>query len=168
MLGSATAANLKSPAGIVFDSSGNLYIGDTSNSRVRKVDTNGNISTFAGTGDFGDFGDTGVATKAGFNRPYALAIDKAGNMYIADTYNSKIKVFHLKTGILSTFLGGSNWLGQSLFHEPAGLSYANGKLYVADTNAHRIRVVDLKTKEVSTLKLTGVAAPPAPKEEAKK
>ena len=78
--GPATAANLKFPAGIVFDTSGNLYIGDTANSRVRKIDTSGNISTFAGTGDFGDFGDTNVATKAGLNRPYALAIDKAGNM----------------------------------------------------------------------------------------
>src|ERR1700733_13994016 len=79
--GPATAANLAFPAGIAFDSAGNLYIADTANTRIRKVDTNGNITTFAGTGDFGYFGDTLVATKAGLDRPYGVAFDKAGNMY---------------------------------------------------------------------------------------
>src|SRR5579862_3938381 len=65
--GPAAAAELGFPAGITFDKAGNLYIADTANSRIRKVDKNGNISTFAGTGDFGFFGDGGAATAAGLN-----------------------------------------------------------------------------------------------------
>ena len=85
----------------------------------------------------------------------------AGKLYVADTYNSKIKVLDPKTRTCQTFLGGEpdGWLATPLFSEPGGISYANGKLYVADTNGHRIRVVDLKTKTVSTLKLQGVEAP---------
>jgi len=149
--GPATAANLKFPAGIVFDSAGNLYIGDTSNSRVRKVDTNGTITTFAGTGDFGDFGDTNVATKAGLNRPYALAIDKAGNMYIADTYNDAIRKVAASTGITSTFAGTVQGFGGdgggatgALFDTPTAVVLdAAGNLYIADTNNNRIRKVGL-------------------------
>ena len=80
-----------------------------------------------------------------------------GKLYVADTYNSKIKVIDPEKRTCTTFLGGEpdGWLATPLFNEPAGLSFADGKLYVADTNAHRIRVVDLKTKAVSTLKLQG-------------
>ncbi|MGK3871040.1 alkyl hydroperoxide reductase, partial [Enterococcus faecium] len=80
-----------------------------------------------------------------------------GLLYVADTYNSKLKVIDPEKRTSKTFLGGgtNGWLTGGLFNEPAGLSFADGKLYVADTNAHRIRVVDLKTKAVSTLKLQG-------------
>ena len=74
-----------------------------------------------------------------------------GKLYVADTYNSKLKVIDPQTRECRTFLGGDG-----VFNEPAGLSAANGKLYVADTNANRIRVVDLATKAVSTLELKGV------------
>ena len=84
-----------------------------------------------------------------------------GKLYVADTYNSKIKVLDPEKRTSTTFLGGEpeGWLATPMFNEPGGISYADGKLYVADTNAHRIRVVDLKTKAVSTLKLQGVEAP---------
>ena len=87
-----------------------------------------------------------------------------GKLYVADTYNSKIKVLDPATRECKTFLGGEpeGWLATPLFSEPAGICYADGKLYVADTNAHRVRVVDLKTKTVSTLKLQGVEAPKLP------
>jgi len=87
-----------------------------------------------------------------------------GKVYVADTYNSKIKVIDPEKESCETVLGGEpdGWLAGPLFNEPAGLSFANGKLYVADTNAHRIRVVDLKEKKVSTLKLQGVEAPKLP------
>ena len=78
-----------------------------------------------------------------------------GKVYVADTYNSKIKAIDLKTGLVTTFLGKKDDKDPP-FNEPAGLSLAHGKLYVADTNAHRIRVVDLKTKELTTLAIRGV------------
>ena len=89
-----------------------------------------------------------------------------GMLYVADTYNSKVKVYDPRTRELKTLVGGNEWgwLVPGDFNEPAGISYANGKLYVADTNAHRVRTIDLATKEVATLKLTGVEPPPPPKE----
>src|SRR5262249_31271377 len=80
-----------------------------------------------------------------------------GKVYVADTYNSKIKILDPAQRSVTTFLGGN-----SVFDEPGGLSFAGDKLYVADTNASRIRVVDLKTKAVSTLGLQGVEAPRLP------
>ena len=83
-----------------------------------------------------------------------------GLLYVADTYNSKIKVIDPAKRSCKTFLGdGAGWLADSIFNEPGGLSFAGDKLYVADTNSHRIRVVDMKTKAVSTLKLQEVKAP---------
>jgi len=85
---------------------------------------------------------------------HALGLAYAdGKLYVADTYNSKLKLLDPVQRTCVTFLGA----GQ--FSEPGGICYADGKLYVADTNAHRIRVVDVKTKAVSTLKLQGVEAP---------
>jgi DNA-binding beta-propeller fold protein YncE len=88
-----------------------------------------------------------------------------GKLFVADTYNSKIRVFDLKTKVLTTLVGGDDWgwLSPTLFSEPAGISYAAGKLFVADTNAHRIRVVDLATKSVKTLALKGLTPPAEPK-----
>ena len=148
--GAATAAQLKFPAGIVFDTAGNLYIADSFNSRVRKIDTNGNISTIAGTGDFGYFGDTNTATKAGLNRPYSLAIDKSGNIYIADAYNDVVRKVTTSSGIMSTFAGNSTQgLGGdggaatgALLDTPTGVVFdAAGNLYIVDTGNNRIRKV---------------------------
>jgi hypothetical protein len=88
-----------------------------------------------------------------------------GKLFIADTYNSKIRVFDLKTKELTTFLGGSDWgwISPAPLSEPAGISYAAGKLYIADTNAHRIRLVDLATKSVKTLAIQGLKPPAEPK-----
>ena len=80
-----------------------------------------------------------------------------GKLYVADTYNSKIKVIDPVTRTCQTYVGGDK--KDKLFNEPGGISYANGKLYVADTNAHRIQVIDMETRTVSTLKLQGVEPP---------
>ena len=147
--GPATAANLKVSRRAAFDSAGNLYIADSFNNRIRKVDTNGTISTFAGTGDFGDFGDTNVATKAGLNRPYGVAFDKAGNLYIADTYNDVIRKV-ASGGTISTFAGrsveglggdGGGATGALLDTPTAVVLDAAGNLYIADTQNNRIRKV---------------------------
>jgi uncharacterized protein (TIGR03437 family) len=148
--GAATAANLAFPAGITFDTAGNMYIADASNSRIRKVDTNGNISTFAGTGDFGYFGDTNVAAKAGLNRPYGVAVDKAGNLYIADAYNDSVRKVAASSSIMSTFAGngveglggdGGGATGALMDTPTAVVLDAAGNLYIADTNNNRIRKV---------------------------
>ena len=89
-----------------------------------------------------------------------------GKLYVADTYNNKIKTIDLATNAVATLVGGPPPKpGEAaMFNEPAGLSVAGDKLYVADTNAHRIRVVDIATKAVTTLKLSGVNPPAMPKE----
>ncbi|HSP66276.1 MAG TPA: hypothetical protein VLN48_01035 [Bryobacteraceae bacterium] len=147
--GQATAAQLRFPAGLAFDASGNIYIADSFNSRVRKVDTSGNISTIAGTGDFGYFGDGNTAAKAGLNRPYSVAVDKAGNIYIADAYNDAIRKVST-SGTMSSFAGSSQrGLGGdggaatgALLDTPTGLVLdAAGNLYIADTGNNRIRKV---------------------------
>jgi uncharacterized protein (TIGR03437 family) len=89
--GKATSASLNSPAGVVADSAGNVYIADYGNSTVRKVDTSGNITTIAGNGTWGYSGDGGPANKALLAHPVALAMDPAGNLFIADPGNTDIR-----------------------------------------------------------------------------
>ncbi len=152
------------PSGLATDGK-TLYVADSEVSAVRTVplDEDGEVNTLVGRGLF-KFGDVdGTAEQVRLQHALGVAF-KEGKVYIADTYNSKIKVLDPKTKECKTFLGGQGdgWVGGPLFLEPAGLSFAGEKLYVADTNAHRIRVVDLKTKKVSTLKLDGVEAPKLP------
>ncbi len=165
------------PSGLTSDGQF-LYVADSEISALRKVPLGGKgeVQTVVGRGlfVFGDRDGPGrvedvLAQESKEARlQHALGVVFADEkVYIADTYNSKIRVYNPKNGILSTFLGGDEpdgWLSGPLFNEPAGISYAGGKLYVADTNAHRIRVVDLKTKQVSTLKLKGVEPPPPARE----
>jgi len=146
------------PSGLTTDGK-NLYVADPEVSAVRKVpmDGEGRVTTLVGTGLF-DFGDEdGIGTEAKLQHAIGVQYHD-GKVYVADTYNSKLKVIDLKDKSVTTFLGGKKDDKDPPFNEPAGLSYANGKLYVADTNAHRIRVVDLKTKELTTLPVKGVPA----------
>jgi DNA-binding beta-propeller fold protein YncE len=161
--GPPARARFAQPSGLATDGK-MLYVADSEVSAVRAVplDGQGRVSTLVGRGLF-DFGDAdGVGSRARLQHALGVAYH-AGKLYVADTYNSKIKVIDPETRSCTTFLGGEpeGWLAPRLFNEPAGLSYAAGKLYVADTNAHRIRVVDLKTRAVSTLALHGVEAPKA-------
>ena len=137
---------------------------DSEVSAIRAVplDGDGEVKTVVGEGLF-EFGDVdGEGDKVRLQHALGVAYHD-GKLYVADTYNSKIKLLDPVKRTCKTFLGGEpeGWLATPLFSEPGGISYADGKLYVADTNAHRIRVVDLKTKTVSTLKLQGVEAPSA-------
>ena len=139
-----------------------LFVADSEVSSIRRVPMGGKgeVSTVVGQGLF-DFGDVdGIGDKVRLQHALGVVyVD--GKLYVADTYNSKIKVIDTERRSAKTFVGGdpAGWLSTPLLSEPGGISYADGKLYVADTNAHRIRVVDLKTKAVSTLKLQGVEAP---------
>lgn len=102
--GQATAAEFTEPGGIAFDPAGNLYITDVTNSLIRKVDTSGNISTFAGTGAAGYSGDGGPATSAQLHTPFTVNSDTAGNIYIQDTGNYVIRKVNTQ-GIITTFAG---------------------------------------------------------------
>lgn len=168
------------PSGLVSDGK-HLYVADSEISALRKVPLNpaGKVETLVGRGlfTFGDVDgpgqvadDTLPGAKPEARLQHALGVTHAdGKVYVADTYNSKIRVFDLASGELTTLVGGNplGWFGPTTFNEPAGISYANGKLYVADTNAHRIRVVDIATRAVTTLQLKGVEPPPLPKESKK-
>ena len=157
-LGSACFAQ---PSGLATDGK-TLFVADSEVSAIRAVPLGGagKVKTIVGQGLF-DFGDVdGVGDDVRLQHALGVAYHD-GKLYVADTYNSKIKVLDPEKRTSTTFLGGEaeGWLATPVFREPGGISYADGKLYVADTNAHRIRVVDLKTKAVSTLNLQGVEAP---------
>jgi len=142
------------PSGLASDGK-TLWVADSEVSAVRAVplDGAGEVKTLVGKGLF-KFGDVdGEAEAVRLQHALGLAYHD-GKLYVADTYNSKIKLLDPIQRTCVTFLGGA-----ANFSEPGGLSYADGKLYVADTNAHRIRVVEMKTKTVTTLKLQDVAAP---------
>jgi trimeric autotransporter adhesin len=147
--GTATLAKLDSPMGVAVDSSGNLYIADTWNNRIRKVTAGGIISTVAGNGNSGYSGDGGTATLAQLDYPTGVAVDSSGNLYIADTWNSRIRKV-TAGGIISTVAGNGNsgYSGDGGTATLAQLDYpigvavdSSGNLYIADTWNSRIRKV---------------------------
>ncbi len=162
--GPAISAELHDPRGVYKDASGNLYIADSSNHKVRKVDTSGNISTFAGTGAAGDTGDGGPATSAKLAQPFDVLMDASGNLYIADKQRHKIRMVDTSGDIL-TFLsnagagdagdGGLALLART--NNPGGIFKDSTALYIADTYNHKIRKVDLSTNIITTIAGTGVA-----------
>jgi DNA-binding beta-propeller fold protein YncE len=147
--GPATSASLSWPDGVALDVAGNLYIADTANNRVRKVSPAGIITTVAGNGTGGFSGDGGPATSASLYSPYGMALDGAGNLYIADTGNNRIRKVS-PSGTIST-VAGSGISGFSADGEPATSALLNrphgvaldtaGNLYIADTGNNRIRKV---------------------------
>jgi thiol-disulfide isomerase/thioredoxin len=156
------------PSGLAGDGK-TLYVADSEGSCIRavglgdKAEVKTVVGLMCGKYLFRFADEDGIGDRAKLQHPLGVTFYD-GKLYVADTYNSKIKVVDPATWSCTTFLGGEpdGWLAGQLVTEPAGLSAANGKLYVADTNAHRIRVVDLKTRVVSTLALEGVEAPKPP------
>ena len=151
--GLATAAQLWNPQGITFDASGNLYISDSGNECVRKINTSGVITTFAGNGIYGFSGDGGMATAAQLWEPRGIVFDAANNLYISDFYNNRIRKVN-SSGIISTVVGNgtqgfSGDGGQATAAEisaPFGLNFdAVGNLYIADYSNQRIRKVAMTT-----------------------
>ena len=100
----ATSAELNNPIGVSVDISGNVYIADYDNNKIRKVTSSGIITTFAGTGVRGSTGDGGAATSAQLNGPVGVSVHISGNVYIADSGNNKIRMV-TSTGIITTFAG---------------------------------------------------------------
>jgi len=148
--GPATKAYLRVPAGLTFDTEGNLYIADRDNHRVRKVDRKGIITTVAGNGTAGFSGDGGPATQASLNLPSGLAVDTQGNLYISDRSNNRVRRVNTK-GIIQTIAGngaegyhGDNMPAlKATLDKPFGLALdKDNNLYIADRGNNRIRKVD--------------------------
>ena len=111
--GPAASATLKAPGATAVDALGNLYIADTANNAIRRVAPGGTISRVAGTGTAGSTGDGGLATAATLNAPAGVALDPAGNVYIADTGNNKIRMVDVVSGNISTVAGTRGTPGYS-------------------------------------------------------
>ena len=155
---------LASPADVAVDSAGNVYIADGWNRRIRKVDAaTRTIITIAGTGDRGYGGDGGPATQARLS-PSGVTVDGAGNIYIADGGNNRIRKVDAATGTISTIAGTGEW-GDSGDGGPATearLAFPNdvavgttGDVYVSDNSNNRIRKIDVATGTISTIAGTG-------------
>lgn len=146
--GLAADAELNSPAGVAVDAAGNLYIADSDNDRVRKVDSGGLIDTFAGNGTVGFSGDGRAATDASLYHPDDLGFDTAGNLYILDYGNNRVRRVHKENADVSidTVVGnGEAGLGCDGGHGIDGSAMAvgvDGTLYLADSFHHRICKVD--------------------------
>lgn len=160
--GAATNARLSSPAGITFDRNGNLLIADTSNYCIRRVDTNGIITTVAGKLP-GYLGDGGAATNARLATPWGVATDAAGNVFIADTGNNRIRKVDTN-GVITTVAGkGSGYAGDgdtatnALLKSPKGVVVDSANnIWIADTGNSRVRAVDTNSM-IMTVAGTGGA-----------
>jgi thiol-disulfide isomerase/thioredoxin len=155
-------SQLAQPSGLFYEN-GLLYFADSESSTIRVADIpNGEVHTLAGTyeNNLFNFGDVdGVVGTSRLQHALGVVGDESGILYVADTYNSRIKLLNPETKEITTLFGLGGATGGfrdgsadvAEFDEPGGLSYANDKLYIADTNNHAIRVIDLPTKTVSTV-----------------
>jgi hypothetical protein len=151
--GPATDAQTSGVAGLALDGSGNLYIAEVLNSDIRKVDTNGIITTIAGNQQFGYDGDGGPATSAKFNGPTDVQIDAAGNLYIVDSSNNRIRKVNA-AGTVSTIVGDGNYgyagdgglASATQFSGATAVALdATGNLFIADTGNSVMRKVQVDT-----------------------
>lgn len=173
--GPASAALLNQPKAIALAPSGDLYVADTRNFRVRRISATGDIATVVGTGMRGPAGDGGDPLAAqlwfqkGFDQPGSgdnpepgggLALDGEGRLYIADTENQRIRRVDFARGVIETvagtgeagFSGDGGPATAAMLNYPRDLEVAaDGRLYIADSDNHRIRVVDLSTGVIDTV-----------------
>ena len=178
--GPAVRAELSSPTGLAVDALGNLYIADSGNNVIRRVSTNGVITTVAGdvaadqsSGGLGGFsGDGGPATQARLNSPQGIALDQAGDLFIADTFNNAIREV-TPAGIISTVVDSAGTKGSSGNGGPAAAAELNtpfgvsvdastGDLYIADTSNNKLRVVTGFPVATTTAGGPVAPAPPTP------
>ncbi len=149
----ATTAELFNPYGVAVDTSGNIFVADVDNQRIRKIDVAGSIATIAGTGSSGFSGDGGPAGAARLSEPIAVAADNFGNIFIADDYNGRIREINA-SGAINTIAGtGTNgYNGDGIFataaqlNNPTGVAVSsNSAVYIADYNNNRIRYMPQPT-----------------------
>lgn len=167
--GAATAASLYNVRALAADTAGNIYISDTWNSVIRKVNEQGIISTYAGNHTRSYKGDGGPATAAGLNYPVGIALDAEGNLYITDNFNHAIRQVTADGKI--TTIAGNGTKGYSgdggpavaaRFNHPSGITISNGQLYVSDFVNNSIRSFSLGSARLSTPPNFGLRVYPIP------
>lgn len=155
---------LSGPTAGAYDAKGNLYVADRNNHRVWRLAPDGVMTTLAGTGEPGFSGDGGAATRARLFTPIAVAVDNAGNVYIADRDNHRIRrvstagiIFTVAGTGTAAFSGDGGPALAAALNSPSGLAWApSGKLYISDTGNNRVRVVD-PAGDITTIAGTGTA-----------
>jgi sugar lactone lactonase YvrE len=173
----ATQARLVQPFAIDFDQAGNAYLVELKGGRALRIDRKGILNVIAGTGAKGDAGDGGPARKAMFNGMHNLAVAPDGTVYLADTWNNRIRKLDPKTGIVSAF-AGTGKKGYAGDDGPArdarfggiySLAFTAdfGKMYLADLDNRRVRVIDMKTSIVSLVAGNGKRGVPTDGADAK-
>jgi sugar lactone lactonase YvrE len=164
--GAATNATLSSPQGVAVDAYGDLFIADSGNNRIRKINTNGIIMTVAGTNSAGFSGDGGAATNAKLFSPYGVAADAYGNLFVADRINSRIRKVNTN-GIITTvagtnssgFSGDGGAATNAKLSSPYGVAVdAYGNLFIADTGNARIRKVAIQGPILPVVNVTAANA----------
>jgi DNA-binding beta-propeller fold protein YncE len=168
---------LREPFGVAMDSRGNLFVVEHAGHRLRKVDAKGTVTTVAGTGRKGHGGDGGPAARAELNGPHGLAIAGNDDIYIADTWNSRVRKIDARTGIITTFAGtgakGFSGDGGPAARAQLGNVYAvaldpkRERLYLADLDNRRIRAVDLTTGIITTVAGNGQKGVPEDRADAR-
>jgi sugar lactone lactonase YvrE len=146
-------ASFNNPHSVATDNHGNIFISDNLNHRIRKIYTSGIITTVGGNGTAGYSGDGGVATSAQLNHPEGIFVDDTGNIFIADTYNHRIRKIN-PAGTITTVAGNgiAGFNGDSInatmsrLNFPSGILADNGNLFITDQQNNRIRIVDTSGK----------------------
>ncbi|MCX6725052.1 MAG: NHL repeat-containing protein, partial [Candidatus Saccharibacteria bacterium] len=143
--GIGTAASFKTPTGIAVDNSGNIYVADNGNNKIRKITPAGVVNTLAGSGSVGS--NNGTSSSASFNGPYSVAVDNSFNVFVADYQNYKIRQVN-SAGDVTTFAGSGNQVSidgtgtNASFNYPSGIAQDNaGNKYVTDVVGHKIRKI---------------------------
>jgi uncharacterized protein (TIGR03437 family) len=164
--GAATEARLSRPTRLAFDRSGNLYFADSDNNVVRRIAPDGVITLVAGTGAAGFSGDGGAARQATLNFPIGVAVDSAGNLYICDNGNARLRKVVMPTGVITTIAGngvsasgpdGGLALDTSLNNAQAIDLDGAGNVYIAELGSHRIRRLTVADGKIETIAGTGAA-----------
>jgi len=166
--GPASRAKLNGPHDVVADAAGNLFVCDSYNNCIRRIDArSGIITTVAGTGQAGFSGDGGPATEAWLDHPYGVAVNRDGSFYIADRFNARVRQVDGRSRIITTLAGngGKSSTGdggpaaKSGMVEPNDMAFSvdGTRLYVADVTGQRVRVIDLRTDTIATFAGTGEA-----------